>query len=161
MTDPIIAPSTYSGDPDASDLDYVRDQIGDTGENSLAWLLTDKEINKEIKLHSNLLLAASNCARKIGARFSRSVTKSIGGVMSINNSDLAKQFFSLSTELKHQAKMNVRFAGTAPDVERVIDAMVVPGRLETGEEALPGWHDKHVQIIDTGIPHIINNEDIT
>ena len=73
---------SYSGDPDSSSLDYVRDQIGDTDEDDP--ILTDEEINKAISDNSVLLLASANCARKIGARFSRKVTKNISGVMSIN-----------------------------------------------------------------------------
>jgi hypothetical protein len=149
---------SYSGDPDSSSLDYVRDQIGDTDEDDP--ILTDEEINKAISDNSVLLLASANCARKIGARFSRKVTKNISGVMSINYSDLAKQFFALADQLKKQAKMDVRFQGTAPAVERVTDTLVFPERLETGEEKLPGWHDTHAQIIDTGVPHIITNEDV-
>lgn len=93
---------SYSGDPTASELDAVRDKIGDTDDS--AWQLSDEEIQSEIDgSGGSVLMAASRCARKIAARYSRKVTKSIGRT-SINYSDLAKQYFALATELEDEAK---------------------------------------------------------
>jgi hypothetical protein len=62
----MTATANYSGDPADSDLDYVRDRIGDI--DSSSFILLDAEIQSEIDANSNLLIAAANCADKCVTR---------------------------------------------------------------------------------------------
>jgi len=94
---------SFGDDPTGSDIDYVRDKIQDTDETDP--LLSDESIQAEIDAVGKFL-AAARCARKIAARFSRKVTKSIGS-RSIQNSNLAKQYFALASELEAEANAGI------------------------------------------------------
>lgn len=97
-----VAPTpawTYSGDPSNSDRDAVRSWIGDTDPSSP--LLMDSQIDFILTKFPNPMLAAANCCRSIGSTFSRKVSKRVGD-LSINYSDMAKQFFTLAKELETQ-----------------------------------------------------------
>jgi len=76
----------YSGDPAASDLDYVRYKCGDT--NTLDQLLTDEEVAFEISQTDSLLKAAYNSTRAILKVLARRVNKKIGPA----RLDLEKQY---------------------------------------------------------------------
>lgn len=89
---------SYGDDPTNSDIDYVRDKLQDIDEDKP--LLSDESIQAEIDAVGKRL-AAARCARKIAARFSRKVTKSIGS-RSIQYSNLASQYFSLAKELEDE-----------------------------------------------------------
>lgn len=127
---------TYSGDPADSDLDYCRDKIGDVLED--APLLTDEEIQTEIDDCDSRLIACARCARKIAARFSRKVSFTIGR-KSKQNSDLAKQYYSLAESLEQEAMNGTTlaprpFSGTScQDAIFKHDMLSIPG-AETDDD---------------------------
>jgi hypothetical protein len=136
--------SSYSGDPTDSDLDFVRDKIGDVDED--AWILTDEEIEAEITAVSVPLLAASNCARKIGSRYSRRVTKKIGE-LTINYSDLAKQYLALAEELKAEYQATLDLAALTiimPSVGKVRDSIAAnyPSYQKSTDLERQDWGDE-------------------
>jgi hypothetical protein len=73
---PRVDAATYSGDPAASDRDRVRFEVGDT--NCTAPILSDAEIDALLTQESGALLAASEAARKIAAKYAIRVDCSIG-----------------------------------------------------------------------------------
>lgn len=98
--------SSYSGDPSISTKDAVRYRLGDTDGSN--WMLSDQEINYSLTLYPNPLRAAASCARTLSARFARKVSKRVGD-LSINYSDMAKNFSDLAVLLDREAD---RQAGT-------------------------------------------------
>lgn len=86
----------YSGNPASNDRDQVRFLIGDTCKEDP--LVSDKEIAFAISEQTSLKLAAAMCLRALAAVHSRMVTKKIGDI-SVNCSDLAKQFKARADEL--------------------------------------------------------------
>lgn len=83
-----------------SDLDKVRLMVGDTDSDDQ--LLTDESIDIALTSNSDTMKAAAYCARLIAAKFTRLVSKSIGG-RSISYSNLASQYLNLAKELTDAA----------------------------------------------------------
>ncbi len=124
---------TYSGDPAASDLDNVRNKLGDVDpDDTDTWLLSDEEIEAEIATYDNLFLAAAECAENIAARFARKVTFSIGR-KSKQMSDLSEHFYKLAEKLRERSMMGTDispepFSGTSTqDAIFKRDLMTYPG----------------------------------
>lgn len=94
---------SYSDDPANSPRDAVRAFVGDI--DAAYPLLYDSQIDLCLSTYGGPLYAAAGAARMIGAQFSGRVTKRVGD-MTINYSDLAKQFFALADELQGQAQVH-------------------------------------------------------
>lgn len=92
---------TYSGDPCLSKKDAVRFYIGDTDPN--APQLTDPEILYQLTIYNNPMLAASVCARALATKYARKVNKRVGD-LSINYSDIGKQYAALADELESRGE---------------------------------------------------------
>lgn len=123
---------SFGDDPTGSEIDYVRDKVQDTDEDDP--LLSDESVQAEIDAVGKLM-ATARCARKIAARFSRKVTKSIGG-RSIQNSNLANQYFALAKELEAEANAgigapSVYCATTATGVE--VESIFTRGMMSNHE----------------------------
>lgn len=88
---------TYSGDPANSARDAVRSYIADTDESDPQ--LFDSEIDYELTVFPNAILAASSCARKLATRYARKVNKRVGD-LSISYGDIGKQYAALADELE-------------------------------------------------------------
>jgi hypothetical protein len=73
---PRVDAATYSGDPAASDRDRVRFEVGDT--DCSAPILRDAEIDALIADSGHVILAASQAAEKIAAKYAIKVDCSIG-----------------------------------------------------------------------------------
>ena len=95
---------SYSGNPSASDLDYVRFLIGDTDTTSEQ--LSDDEINALVTMYGSAINAASYAADSLYAKYARKVNKKIGD-LSIDYSDLAKHYKDLATTLRRQASIRL------------------------------------------------------
>ena len=115
--------ATYSGDPTDSDLDWVRDKVGDI--DSDAFILTDEEIESEIADQSNLYVAAAYCCQKIITRLGE-------------YDKLAALFQKRSDLLMVQSKKR-QFSAVAATVGQVKDVATYPKRFVHGEETPPGW----------------------
>jgi hypothetical protein len=98
---PQVPAWTYSGDPQISTRDAVRFYLGDT--DSTAPIIYDAEIDALLVTYPNPFFAAAQAARGIAAKYSRKVSKRVGD-LSINYSDLSKQFYSLANELQAQGE---------------------------------------------------------
>lgn len=85
----------------ATDLDKVRDLVGDT--DAADQQISDESILQELAIAgSNMLLAASRVARKLSARYARRVTTSVGSY-SESMSDLYTHYKDLAESLATQA----------------------------------------------------------
>ena len=126
---------TYDN-PTGSELEAVRLKIGDT--DSDFQQLSDEEIEYELtEANGSILLASSRCASSLAAKYSRKVTKKIGG-MSINYSDLAEQYRKLAADLLEQYN-SIGYAVTVPEVGKVADAANYPKEFEHTDLAAPEW----------------------
>lgn len=106
-----LAPtSTYSGDPSLSSRDAVRSMIGDVGPST--WQFTDAEIDYQVSSYPSALYAAAQMARVLAGRYASKVNKRVGD-LSINFSDIAKNYRSLADDLQAQAERtgNTIFVG--------------------------------------------------
>lgn len=104
---------TYSGDPAASDLDFVRFEVGDI--ETSEQLLQDEEINYCINSTSTAKAAAAKAARAIAARFARQVDESVGD-MRLALSQRVKHYLALAKDLEAKA-------GCAPQHKTPHDAL--------------------------------------
>lgn len=95
---------TYSGDPKTSTRDLVRFLIGDTDTSD--WLLDDREIDYQLESIPPPYLAAAACCEAIAARFSRDVTKSMGG-LSVSASERVTHYTELAAALRKQHRRKV------------------------------------------------------
>lgn len=126
VADPIVDGGIWTFTNSESDLDQVRDLIGDT--NPSHPFLPDVSITRAINSTTSLLFAAARCAMKISAKYSGRVNKSIGG-RSISNSSLSTQFAALATSLRSEARReSVRLA--MGGISRVSRTVVYPTALE-------------------------------
>lgn len=114
--------SSYSGTPGASNIDWIRDKIGDVDSN--AFILTNEEITAEITNHSNLYIAASECAYKCVSRLGE-------------YKDLALLFEKRGDRLKQEAKRG-RFT-TVSTVSQVRDTATYPDKFVHGDEQPATW----------------------
>lgn len=115
--------ATYSGDPSASDTDWVRDKCGDVDPD--AFLLQDEEITSEILDQGNLYVAAANCCEKIVTRVGE-------------YTQLAMLYQKRADSLRVTAKKR-QFSSAAATVGQVRDVATYPSRFEHGEEAGVTW----------------------
>lgn len=88
---------TYSGNPNASQLDAIRLVIGDTDTNDQ--LLQDEEIQYMIDTYGASRHAASESARAIAAKYARLMSRSIGG-LSADFSAKYRQYLELADKLE-------------------------------------------------------------
>ena len=93
--------ATYSGDPANSPRDKVRMLIGDT--NPAKPNLLDPEIDSLLSNYPNPYLAAAAGCRSIAARLAQKVNKRVGD-LSINYSDMVKNYTSLATQLQSEGQ---------------------------------------------------------
>jgi hypothetical protein len=120
----------------SSEIAQIRDLIQD--EDPSDYMLSDNSITAALTTYGDVTAAAAACARKIAAKFSRKVSKSIGG-SSVSLSDLATHYWTLAKELDSQAK-KTKFSGmTAPTISQVSDVATYPARFVHGEEQPPDW----------------------
>lgn len=91
---------TYSGNPLASDRDWVRFQIQDTEQADP--LFSDEEIDAVLAETGNRLLAAAKLAEVAARRFARQATYSIEG-MREDLSERARVYAEMAARLRAQA----------------------------------------------------------
>lgn len=91
---------SYSGDPASSAKDAVRFHIGDT--DSTNEYFSDAEINYMLTNNNNYVFqTAYQACYQLIAKFSRYANERVGQV-SVDFSNLSKQFADLASELKQQ-----------------------------------------------------------
>jgi len=90
---------SYTGDPNGSELDQVRFEIGDT--DSTDQLLQDEEIGFVVLQESNLKYSAAECCVRIAAKFARQAQKSVGP-LSISANQKYDQYIRLGAVLRAQ-----------------------------------------------------------
>ena len=90
----------YSGDPSASDLDWVRFRIGDTLPDDPQ--LTDAEINALLTQYGGTLSAAYEAAKRLAALYSRRVDTSVGDSRSESLSQRQAAYKALADELERE-----------------------------------------------------------
>jgi len=116
--------SSYSADPLDSDLDRIRDLIGDV--DSDAYILNDAEIEAELAAQSNLYIAAANCCLKCLTRLGE-------------YDKLANLFQRRADNLILQAKRARFGSAVAATVGKVKDVATYPERFKQGEESPVVW----------------------
>lgn len=89
--------SYLSSEPGSSDRSWVRLKVGDNASDTPE--LQDEEIDLLLADEGSKERAAVAAARALGARFARRADKKVGR-LSINASQIAKQFFTLADELE-------------------------------------------------------------
>ena len=105
----------YSGDPNSSELDRVRFEIGDTDEN---WpLLNDDEIQYAIDKEANLYTAAARCCEAIASKFSREADYSLGP-KSVSSSQRAESYRAKARELRHKGIAGFYVGGVSKKDEK-------------------------------------------
>ena len=131
--------STYSGNPAASALDYIRYKIDDV---ATPFLLTDAEILAEA---ANVapLYGAYRCAQKIATRYAKRVTKSVGQGQSINYSDLSKQWRQVAEDLLKELRQ-ANMATYPPTIEKVLDSepQNIPSRTKPSDIEQQPWSNE-------------------
>jgi hypothetical protein len=115
--------STYSGDPTESNIDWIRDKIGDVDD--ATYILTDAEIESEIADQSNLYIAAANCCYKAIPR--------------LGEYDKMAALWEKRGDILMATAKRKAFAGVAATVGKVKDVATYPSRFEHGEEAGVTW----------------------
>ena len=115
--------ATYSGDPSASDVDWIRDKCGDVDPD--AFLLQDEEISSEILDQSNLYVAAAYCCEKIVTRVGE-------------YTQLAMLYQKRADALLATSKRK-RFSSITATVGQVKDVATYPERFVHGEEQPITW----------------------
>jgi hypothetical protein len=128
-------PSSYSGNPAASDKDFVRYKIQDVAE---PWLFTDAEIQAEIADAGNKYKAIAECFRTGVANVKLLVDKSIAG-SSVQLSQKFEHFMVLAKEYDSIAKRKRFESMAASPIERVHDVDTYPDRFVHGEERPVEW----------------------
>lgn len=90
-------------------LNSVRLLVGDTDPTDQ--LLQDEEINYGLaQTNNNMYYASAWCASTLAAKFARRVTTELNGQLKENYSDLSKQYFKLSAQLRQDG---TKYTGTA------------------------------------------------
>lgn len=140
---------SFGDNPSGSDMDYVRDKLQDIYEDDP--LLSDESIQSEIDAVGKIR-AVARCARKIAARFSRKVTKSVGS-RSIQNSNLASQYFALAKEFDAEVSRS-RMAFSAPTISRVRDSTDIPTNLLHSDIKRLDWTDEDQTNENTSIDEV-------
>lgn len=83
----------------------VRLALGDT--QAAYPLLQDEEIDQYVAIYGNVYFAAAYAAEAIAGLFSRQVDRSLGGGLSLQNSQKAKQYMALAKSLRRQGALSV------------------------------------------------------
>jgi hypothetical protein len=96
---------SYSGDPSASDLDFVRFSIRDTSTSDE--LLEDNEINGLLTEHGSKYQAAAAAAEAVALGFAREADDITMGKLRIDRSKRADMYFTLAKRLKLDARRRV------------------------------------------------------
>lgn len=93
----------YGGNPATDPADAIRLAIGDT---STSPVLTDDEIDYYYSTYGSVLLAASQAAGDLAARYAPRVSKSVGS-RSIQNDQLFQHYSALSEKLldRHRSQI--------------------------------------------------------
>lgn len=91
---------SYSQDPTASDLDWVRWKVQDTDTND--HLVEDEEIEAEIAALGTKELAAVAVARVIARKFARLASGKSLGKKASQYADRAKQYAALAKQLEEE-----------------------------------------------------------
>lgn len=93
---------TYSGDPQTSDKDMVRFEIGDT--DSTDQLVSDEEITYALSVEPSILAAAARCCESLARKFARQIDYRLGPQY-VYASQRAKAFAELAAELRARASL--------------------------------------------------------
>ena len=97
---------TYAPESLATTPRYqVRLALGDT--QASYPLLQDEEIDQYLGLYGNVYFAAAYAAEAIAGTFSRQVDRSLGGGLSLQNSQKAAQYMALARSLRRQGALSV------------------------------------------------------
>lgn len=88
----------YSGNPSASDLDWVRFRIGDTLSDDQQ--LSDEEINSLLTQYGTALKAAYEAAKRLKALYARRVDNSVGDSRSESLSQRQAHYTELAAEIE-------------------------------------------------------------
>jgi len=107
---------TYTGDPAAGPVAWVRSKIGDTGPNycGYGWVFTDEEITSAISdAGGNLLMACAALLVTWAIRLASQPDFQIGRFGESNNAEAAAELNKKANEFKTQAGalMSGAFAG--------------------------------------------------
>lgn len=96
---------TYGGDPENSDRDRVRFEIGDTDSNEQ--LLTDQEISFCINNNDTIWGACAQACEAIAAQLSKrtDVRAGPGGHLNVKLSQKVEQYTSKAAEFRRKAAM--------------------------------------------------------
>jgi len=106
-----------------SNLDQVRDLIGDVSGDEDTEFLSDDEVNREItRAGSNIFLAASRCAGKIAARYAIHTNFSVGK-KSKSKDQIFQHFKQLEKDLKAQASESSMGSIAAPTISQIQDSI--------------------------------------
>lgn len=112
--------STYSGNPNSSDIDTVRFEVGDT---KSKFLLSDEEIQFAVDQEATLLGAAARCCEVLARRFSRDADVELGP-QRIKASQRASAFAARAKELRGKtAAMNAPYAGNMSKSDEQLDKL--------------------------------------
>lgn len=111
---------SYSGDPQASDRDYVRFLVGDTEKESP--LLDNREVEAGIAKEPTLENAAAFLLENLARKFSQKTSINVGGI-SIDCSKLATAFKERAEELRADSYVLAlpSFGGLTKSGKRVLD----------------------------------------
>jgi len=103
-------------------LNATRLLLGDTNSNNPQ--VQDEEVTFALsETNDNVYFAAAWLARAVAGKYSRQVTTELDGQLSVEYSDLAKQYYQLSDQLEYQgtkagARIGIKAGGiTKTDIE--------------------------------------------
>lgn len=113
---------SYSANPAASNLDYVRFKVGDT--DSASFYLHDAEITAMITEGGNKYVGAVKACEGVIAKLARQVNTKVGPT-SVDKSDRVKAYERLLVKLQKAAAMQIGagalYVGGISDTERETD----------------------------------------
>lgn len=133
---------TYLGDL-STPLDQTRFLIGDTDPTNPLFL--DSEVTGNLTISGSPIAAAIALCTAQAMKYGRKVTMSVDG-LSVNYSDLAKQFTALAQQLRKQLSeapgaFGVPYVGGVSLSDMLtndLDSDRVPSQFEVGSEDYPG-----------------------
>jgi len=103
---------SYHGNPQGSEIDAIRFEIGDTDEN---WqLLQDEEIQYAVSMEANWIGAAARCCEAIARKFAREADYRLGPQW-LNASQRSQAYKELAAELRRRA---AALGGISHETER-------------------------------------------
>jgi hypothetical protein len=123
---------TYSGDPQANDIDAIRFRIGDTI--SAEWELSDEEIMAELEeVGGSRGRASVRLIRRLMAKYARIVNKAVGPFR-LDASQKFEQYRKLLAELEGESNDD-----EGGDTEDHIRPALVPGVYAGGISSPPAF----------------------